>query len=112
VLVAALATGALDGLLPDWQQPLCEIDGSTTECGQARGVVVAVDGPSLGQVDTFSLRTPDGVMLTFSVERLELNGGGKPAPHLREHLLDGLPIVVDYRVDDGRHVALRYLDAP
>jgi hypothetical protein len=74
-------------------------------------VVLSVDGPSLAAVNGFSLRTPAGEVLEFSVERLDLTGGGKPAPHLREHQLDGQPITVEYKVDDGRLVALRYTDA-
>jgi hypothetical protein len=74
-------------------------------------VVLSVDGPSLAVVNGFSLRTSRGEVFEFEVERLELAGGGKPAAHLREHQLDGQPIVVDYKVDGGRLVALRYTDA-
>ena len=109
LIAAALATGALDGLLPE--RPLCSVGGSVTDCARATGVVLTVEGPSLAEVNSFSLRTQAGDVLDFEVERLELGGGGKPGPHLREHRLDGQPIEVDYKVDAGRLVALRYRDA-
>lgn len=76
----------------------------------ATGVVINVDGPSAAEVDGFSLRTTDGQVLEFGVGVLDLTDGGLPAPHLREHLVSGEPIAVEYRVEDGRNVALRYLD--
>jgi hypothetical protein len=111
VVLAALASGVFDGLLPRDARPLCETGGTITECGQVAGIVLSVSGPSLGQVDAFSLRTPYGEVLEFEVQRLELAGGGKAGPHLREHQVDGTPIEVEYKIDGGRLVALRYTDA-
>ena len=111
IVVAALASGAFDGILPRAEQPLCEVGGTVSECASATGVVLSVDGPSLAEVNGFTLRTVAGRVLHFEIERLELVGGGKAAPHLREHQLDGLPITVEYKVDGGRLVALRYRDA-
>ncbi|HUG47501.1 MAG TPA: hypothetical protein VMP67_03710 [Candidatus Limnocylindria bacterium] len=85
--------------------------GSVTDCARATGVVLTVEGSSLAEVNGFSLRTSAGEVLDFAVERLELAGGGKPGPHLREHRLDGQLIEVEYKVDAGRLVALRYRDA-
>ena len=48
----------------------------------------------------------------FQVGTLDLSRGGLPAPHLREHLVSGEPITVEYRVEDGEKVATRYVDAP
>jgi hypothetical protein len=76
------------------------------------GVVLRVEGQGAADVTGFQLRTDDGQLLEFDVERLDLSGGGLPAPHLREHLRDGEPIAVDYVVEDGRNRALRYTDAP
>ncbi|HVM31095.1 MAG TPA: hypothetical protein VM305_10065 [Candidatus Limnocylindrales bacterium] len=76
------------------------------------GVVVAVDGPDLARVDNFTLRTDDGRTLAFEVEVLALTDGGKPAPHLREHLASGEPVEVEYRDAGGRLLAVRYRDAP
>lgn len=47
----------------------------------------------------------------FVVGTLEVNNGGLPAPHLREHLVSGEPITVDYRDENGEKVAIRYTDA-
>lgn len=73
---------------------------------------MAVDGPGAASVEHFSLRSVDGVVLEFQVGRLDVANGGLPAPHLREHLRDNTPITVDYKIDTGRHLALRYVDAP
>lgn len=78
----------------------------------ATGVVISADGPDAARVDTFSLRTNDGQVVQFKVGRLDLEGGGLPAPHLREHLVSGVPITAYYSVVDGRNVATRYIDAP
>ena len=106
-----MASGALEGLLPGGEPPLCEVGGPISECGRVTGIVVRVDGASLAVVDGFSLRTDRGEVIDFIVERLDVTGGGKPGPHLREHRLDGLAIDVEYKVDAGRRVALRYTDA-
>lgn len=45
-------------------------------------------------------------MLQFTVGRLDLSNGGLPAPHLREHLVSGVPITVFYY---GTEV-IRYID--
>ncbi len=111
MIVAALASGALGGLLPGAGQPLCEVGGTVSECGRVTGIVLAIEGAGPADVSRFTLRTADGEVLDFAVERLELTGGGKVAPHLREHQVDGLPIEVEYKIDSGRHVALRYTDA-
>lgn len=77
----------------------------------ARGVVIAADGPSAAQVDTFSLRQADGVVLQFRVVRLDLSNGGLPSAHLREHLASGEPISVTYHIESGTNFADRYTDA-
>lgn len=82
-----------------------------TASANATGVVIAVEGDGLADVTGFSLRTPAGEVIEFDVGRLELSTGGLPAPHLREHLVDGTQIIVEYSVQDGRHICLRYRDA-
>lgn len=77
----------------------------------ATGVVIAIEGEGPASVERFTLRTAEGEVLVFDVERLEVTDGGKPAPHLREHQVDGRPITVAYKVESGRNVALRYRDA-
>jgi len=73
--------------------------------------VVGVDGAGLAEVDSFTLRTAEGELLVFEIEALSLDGGGKPAPHLREHMTSGAPITVEYTVEGDHLVALRYVDA-
>ena len=75
------------------------------------GIVTAVEGSGPADVDSVTVRTNDGQVLTFDVMRLDLNNGLPPA-HLREHLATGVPIVVEYVIENGRNVALRYNDAP
>jgi hypothetical protein len=60
------------------------------------------------------LRSPSGALTTFEVETLALDRGGKPAPHLREHMVSGQPIIVEFYRDEccDRLVAVRYRDAP
>jgi hypothetical protein len=75
------------------------------------GIVVAVDGSSVGSVDQVSVRTAEGNVMQFDVDRLDINNG-LPPQHLHEHLATGIPIVVEYVVEGERRVALRYNDAP
>jgi hypothetical protein len=76
------------------------------------GVVISADGPDASRVDGFSLRTSGGQVLSFTVGVLDLENGGLPAPHLREHLVTGAPITVYYSDDgNGGLVAMRYVDA-
>jgi hypothetical protein len=74
-------------------------------------VVIAADGPTVAQVESFSLRTADGQVLEFRIDRLDLSSGGLPSGHLREHLVSGAPITVLFRDEDGAHVAIKYTDA-
>ncbi len=73
--------------------------------------MIAVEGEGPANVTGFTLRTAGGEVFDFDVGRLEVTDGGKPAPHLREHQVDGAPIVVEYEGRDGGYVAIRYRDA-
>ena len=75
-------------------------------------MVISADGPDASSVDAFTLRTNDGQVMVFDVGTLDLSGGGLPAPHLREHLVSGVPITVYYSADNGANLASRYIDAP
>jgi hypothetical protein len=81
------------------------------ELQSATGVVVGVEGSGAAEVTSFSLRTAEGRVITFAVGRLDLSDGGLPAPHLREHLVSGMPITVEYAAEADRNLALRYVDA-
>jgi hypothetical protein len=75
------------------------------------GIVIGVDSPSIGSVTGVTLRTSDGMVEHFDVSRLDPHNG-LPAVHLREHLASGVPIVLEYVVENGNNVGLRYNDAP
>jgi hypothetical protein len=102
IVVAACATATSE---------ICAVGGAVTQCGSVTGVVIAVEGAGPTSVEGFTLRTAEGTLYEFAVQRLEVGAGGKPAPHLREHQLSSEPIVVEYKVENGRHVALYYTDA-
>jgi hypothetical protein len=75
------------------------------------GVVVGVDARSLDDVRSFDLRTSGGTVVTFDLADLA-NGVAFPPGHLSEHMATATPILVWYRVEDGRNQALWLEDAP
>lgn len=84
-------------------------------CGPApqtvAGFVVDVRSTSLTQIDSFTLRTPEGTEMVFRVGPLELDGGAFPAGHLREHMALAQAVAVAYREENGERVAYRLVDA-
>lgn len=77
----------------------------------AAGFVVDVKSTSITQVESFTLRTPEGSELVFRVGALELDGGAFPAGHLREHMALAQAVTVAYREINGERVAFRLADA-
>lgn len=77
----------------------------------AAGFVVDMKSVSLTQVDSFTLRTPEGTELAFRIGAIELDGGAFPAGHLREHMALNQAVAVAYRVENGERVAYRLVDA-
>jgi len=77
----------------------------------AAGVVIALDAPA-GQVTSFTLRTTDGQVVPFAIGALETDGAAFPASHLAQHATTLQPIAVAYRVEGGRNVVYRMVDAP
>jgi hypothetical protein len=75
------------------------------------GVVVGVDAEGLTEVLAFTLRTSDGRTIEFLVGRLE-NEAQFPAAHLGEHLVNGVPIRVRFRLEGEDRVARGLEDAP
>jgi glucose/arabinose dehydrogenase len=71
------------------------------------GVVIAVDGPTVAQVDRVTIRTANGTTVVLTVGPLDLAGGGLPAAHLRAHLVSGIPITAHVR----NGVMYYYIDA-
>jgi hypothetical protein len=76
---------------------------------QQLGVVIDIDSPALGRVDSFELLTPDGERLTFDTSELEFRSEF-PAPHLAEHRVIGDRIVVTYKRDEDRLVVTQLDD--
>ena len=76
---------------------------------QLSGIVIEVDSPSLGRVDSFVLLTSDGERLTFDTSELAFRAEF-PAPHLSEHQIVGDRIVVTYKQDDGRRIVTQLDD--
>jgi len=74
------------------------------------GVVVSVDTPSLGQVNGFGLRLPDGSTVALKVGVLENPTQFSPS-HLLAHEATSVPIRAFYRVDNGAAVVYRLEDA-
>jgi hypothetical protein len=75
------------------------------------GVVVEVDAASLTEVLGFTLRTPDGRTVVFTVGPLE-NPAEFPPSHLSAHLASGEPVRVTYKQGGPDRVAYRLEDAP
>ena len=78
----------------------------------ARGVLLDVVSPSIQKVDSFTLRTDDGQILSF-VTAADFNAGGthQMTPgHMRQHMALADPVVVTYRQDNGKLTALSAAD--
>jgi hypothetical protein len=76
---------------------------------QETGVVIGIDSPALGRVDSFVLLNGDGERLTFDTTELEFRSEF-PAPHLAEHRVIGDRIVVTYKTDGDRLVVTQLDD--
>ena len=76
---------------------------------QETGIVIGVDSPALGRVDSFELVNLEGKRLTFDTSTLQFRPQF-PAPHLSEHQLIGDHIVVTYKTDGGRLVVTQLDD--
>lgn len=83
--------------------------GLSPRTSTLEGVVVGVKAASLADVQSFTLRTADGTLVEFGLEALQ-NGAEFPPGHLAEHVASGTPVVVTYRDEGGRHLAIRIVD--
>jgi len=75
------------------------------------GVIVAVDSAGLSDVRGFTLRTNDGALMDFRLERLE-NATAFPPGHFAEHQATAEPVVVRYEGEGDALYAIRVEDAP
>ncbi len=76
---------------------------------QETGVVIDIDSPALGRVDSFVLLNGDGERLTFDTSELEFRAEF-PAPHLAEHRVIGDRIVVTFKTDGDRRIVTQLDD--
>jgi hypothetical protein len=76
---------------------------------QQTGVVIEVDSPALGRVDSFGLLTPEGEVLLFDTTEMRFRAEF-PASHLNEHKVLGDSIVVTYKQDGERRVVTQLDD--
>lgn len=72
--------------------------------------MVEVVGSSPAEIESFSLRTSDGQVLSFTIGPIELDEGAFPPAHLREHQAVAEPVEVTYRREGDRLVAVRLED--
>lgn len=77
---------------------------------QETGVVLSIDSPALGRVDSFELLNSDGEVLTFDTSAMGFRPEF-PAPHLAEHQALGDRIVVTYRNEGGRLIVTQLDDS-
>ena len=75
----------------------------------AAGVVIAVDG-DLSEIRAFTMLLADGTALDLVPQAGLLFDGG-PLAHLRDHLVSGAPISVDYHGEGGVALATSVGDA-
>jgi hypothetical protein len=75
------------------------------------GVVIAVNSTSLTNVKGFTIRTPDGRTVMFTLGQLE-NASQFAPGHLNEHVATAVPVLVTYQDRNGQRVVVRLEDAP
>lgn len=95
-----------------WFASMLAVIGCGPAPQTAAGYVIDVKSTSLTQIDSFTLRTNEAAELVFRVGALDLNGGGFPGSHLREHMATNQPVAVAFRMQGDDRVATRLVDAP
>ena len=80
----------------------CNTDGAH----QVRGQVVEVVPRSFSELELLRIRSEEGILYAFETEGFV----GFTPSHLREHSLFGQTVLVTYREEDGRLVAVRTED--
>ena len=74
------------------------------------GVITSIDSQGVDKVRGFTLRTRSGVDLTFVIGQLD-NGVEFPPGHLAEHQASLEPVLVYFKVEDGKLVVYHLEDA-
>ena len=85
-------------------------DGARPDMEQMTGVVVSIDGASLGDIRGFVLRQPGGELVEFGLADQQ-NGAEFPPGHLAEHQATAEPIRVWFREEGDSRMAIRLKDA-
>ena len=75
------------------------------------GQVIAVNAPSLGRVDDFTLRLSGGWTITLTMGVLENPTEFSPS-HLTEHMATSSPVRAFFRLENGVPTVYRLEDAP
>jgi len=84
-----------------------------TQTQTVRGVLLDVVSPNIQQVDSFTLRADDGQELHFTTAP-NFNQGAShlmTPGHMRQHMALADPVLVTYREENGKLVALSATDA-
>jgi hypothetical protein len=91
----------------------CSAPSAAAETHTARGVLLDVVSPSIQKVDSFTLRTDDGQELAFvTAPNFNENAQHLMTPgHMRQHMALADPVIVTYRAENGKLVALSATDA-
>lgn len=78
-------------------------DEGTDEIQKVSGVITDVEARSLLELESIELLDEHGIRWRLQASRRGLTGGihGFTPSHLREHMVQGAPIVVMYIEDDG-----------
>lgn len=74
------------------------------------GVIISVDASSLSDVRGFTLLTPSGERIAFTLGTLE-NPTEFPPGHLAEHEATSVAVRVSFRVENGVPIVYRLADA-
>jgi hypothetical protein len=91
----------------------CAAPPAAADTHTIRGVLLEVQSAGIQQVDGFTLRTDDGQELSF-VAAPNFNAGATHVMtpgHMRQHMALADAVVVTYREQNGKLVALSATDA-
>lgn len=89
----------------------CSSDASASETtAAATGVVIAVDG-DLSEINSFSVVMSDGETLELVPAPGLLFDGDEPLSHVRDHMVSGGPVAVEFYQDGDNLVCVAVGDA-
>lgn len=74
------------------------------------GVVTSIDSAGLDKVRGFTIQAVNGSTFTFVIGTLD-NGADFPPGHLAEHMAAAAPVLVFFKVVDGKFVVYHLEDA-